>query len=361
MRVAGVIQDITKRKKAEEALHASQQLILGIINTIPIRVFWKDRNLVYLGCNTPFARDAGLTDPQDLVGKSDFQLGWREQAEAYRTDDREVIASGVPKLLIEESQTTSDGKLISLLTSKLPLRDAQGEISGVLGTYIDITDRKKMEVALKTSLHEKEALLKEVHHRVKNNLQVITSLLRLEGGKSRNPDTKGVLGEMQNRIRSMALLHETLYRSGNFARIDLQDYLHKLATQLFRSQNTAPERVQLDLAMVPAMIDIDQAIPCGLIVNELLTNALKHAFPEDRSGEIRLITSVTEDDRISLVVADSGVGLPVDLDVEHLDSLGLQLVSDLSCQLQGTFKMGPAATFTVTFAPRRNSATPFPS
>jgi PAS domain S-box-containing protein len=150
-KVTGIIvmtQDITERKRAEEALRASQQIIEGIINAIPVRVFWKDKNLVYLGCNAIFARDAGFAGPKDIIGKDDYQMGWREQAEKYRGDDRQVIESGCSKLLIEEPQTTPEGNTITLLSSKIPLRSSQGEISGLLGTYMDITERKRLEAQL---------------------------------------------------------------------------------------------------------------------------------------------------------------------------------------------------------------------
>ena len=135
-------KEIERRKRTEEALRSSQQLIEGIINAIPVRVFWKDKNLVYLGCNAAFARDAGFADPKDIIGKDDYQLAWRAQADLYRDDDRQVIESGCAKLLVEEPQTNPQGNAFTLLTSKIPLRDSQGEISGVLGSYLDITDRK---------------------------------------------------------------------------------------------------------------------------------------------------------------------------------------------------------------------------
>ena len=149
--LVGIVLDITKRKRAEEALRASHQIIEGIINAIPVRVFWKDRDLVYLGCNAIFAHDAGFVDPKDVVGKDDYQMGWRDQAELYRSDDCQVIESGRPKLLIEEPQTTPEGNTIVLLTSKIPLRSSEGEIIGVLGTYMDITERKRTEEALQES------------------------------------------------------------------------------------------------------------------------------------------------------------------------------------------------------------------
>lgn len=139
------IRDMTEQRQAQVELQAAQRLTKQIIDALPVRVFWKDKNLVYLGCNAVFARDAGLADPRDIIGKDDTQMVWREQATRYRDDDRQIIETGLPKLLIEEPQTTPDGHTITLLTSKVPLYDATGEISGVLGTYQDITPMKQAE------------------------------------------------------------------------------------------------------------------------------------------------------------------------------------------------------------------------
>ena len=146
---------------AKEA-HLESQLLKGIIRTAPVRVFWKDLNLVYLGCNDLFANDAGFTEPKDLIGKDDYQMTWRDQAELYRSDDRQVIASGVEKLLIEEPQTTPEGNSITLLTSKIPLRSPKGEIIGVLGTYMDITVRKHAEEQRDRLIVELQKTLAEV-------------------------------------------------------------------------------------------------------------------------------------------------------------------------------------------------------
>jgi PAS domain S-box-containing protein len=156
-----ILTNITARKRAEEELRESRQILEAVINTITVRVFWKDKNLVYLGCNTSFARDAGFEKPEDIIGKDDYAMGWREQAELYRGDDRAVIESGKQKLLFEEPQTTPSGEKIYLLTSKVPLQDANGEIIGVLGTYLDITARKKMEDALKESEERYRTILEQ--------------------------------------------------------------------------------------------------------------------------------------------------------------------------------------------------------
>lgn len=217
--------------------------------------------------------------------------------------------------------------------------------------------RQEGDRALHASLRETEALLKEVHHRVKNNLQVITSLLRLEAGRSHEPATRLVLKEMQGRIRSMALLHETLYRSGNFARVDMADYLRQLVTQLVRAQGGGETgSVKLILDLSPTRFEIDQAIPCGLIVNELVANSLKHGFPAGSSGEIHVFLGPDGGGRIRLRVRDTGAGLPADFQARRERSLGLQLVTDLVRQIGGQLEIAPdspGASFTVDLpAPR---------
>jgi PAS domain S-box-containing protein len=154
--------EITHLRRSEEALHESQQMLRSVLDTIPVRVFWKDRNSVYLGCNALFAQDAGLTSPKELVGKTDFDMGFRAQAELYRADDQAVMSSGVPKLNYEEPQTTPDGRRLWLRTSKIPLRNLEGQITGVLGTYEDITEQKAAEEALRHSEATTRALLAAV-------------------------------------------------------------------------------------------------------------------------------------------------------------------------------------------------------
>ncbi len=223
-----------------------------------------------------------------------------------------------------------------------------------------LEDEQRTSKALVASVHEKEALLKEVHHRVKNNLQVIASLLRLEGRRIDHDITKSVLTEMQGRIQSMALLHETLYRSGKFASIDLALYLGQLANQLFRSLGGQPGAVQLNLDLAPVQVAIDQAIPCGLIANELISNSFKHGFPDGGTGDLWICLRPADDGAtVTLSVRDSGAGLARDFEARRQRSLGLQLVSDLARQLQGGLAIGPGpqAVFDVTFPPSRTQNT----
>lgn len=213
----------------------------------------------------------------------------------------------------------------------------------------ELSERNQAEAALASSLREKEDLLKEVHHRVKNNLALIVSLMRLEAGRSREAETRATLKEMQGRIQSVVLLNEALYKTESYSRVKLADYLRQIANHLFQAQNANTGAVRLALDLAAVEVPTKEAIPCGLIVNELMTNSLKHAFPGGRSGEIRVDLKREEPGRVRLRVSDSGQGLPEGFASKPRDSLGLDLVSDLAKQLQGALEIGPGATFTVTF------------
>jgi PAS domain S-box-containing protein len=250
-----------------------------------------------------------------------------------------------------------DGSIYWVDTTIVPFLGGDGQPLQYVAIRTDITDRKQALDALLGSLREKEALLREVHHRVKNNLQVITSLLRLEAGRIEHPVTQSVLREMQGRIRSMSLLHEAIYSSGSYAHIDLAAYMREVVTQLFRSVEAQPRRIELQLALTQVRLGLDQAILCGLIANELVSNCLKHAFPDGRAGVVQVeLSAVDGGTGLRLTVKDDGVGLPVDFDTRRAESLGLQLVADLTDQLQGTLATGPgrAATFVIGFAPVLN-------
>ena len=256
--------------------------------------------------------------------------------------------TGTPFAPMEIRVRCKDGsEKIAVASAARYSPDADAEHLVVL---FDITQRQLAEQAIQTSLLEKEALLKEVHHRVKNNLQIISSLIRLESGRSNQPEVQSVLSDMQGRIRSMALLHESLYRGQSFAQIDLGQYIRQLAIQVFKANlsKTAPVELQLDIAPVSATLD--QAIPCGLLANELITNALKHGFPCDQSGKVVVQLLALEDSaRWRFSVSDSGVGLPADFEVRRQGSLGLQLASGLAQQMGGELHIGPDATFSVDF------------
>lgn len=214
----------------------------------------------------------------------------------------------------------------------------------VLATIVDITERRRTRQRLESALQEKTVLLNEVHHRVKNNLQVISSLLNLQSRHLEDNQARAILNESQNRVRAMALTHQLLYERKDFSHIDLGEYLQRLAQLLVGSYRGNAGRVNLRLDAPPARIalDFERAIPCGLVVNELAVNALKHGFPEDRSGEV-VVQLAQEDETVLLAVEDNGVGLPPDFDLNSVQSLGLQLVPLLVDQLQGELEIRPRA------------------
>lgn len=199
-----------------------------------------------------------------------------------------------------------------------------------------VAERQRAETQIQASLQEKEVLLKEIHHRVKNNMQVISSLLRLQSGAINDPHIREIFGESQNRIRSMTLVHEKLYQSPDLAKIDFQEYVTLLVNSLFHSYGVSQTKVNLRIEVTVTRLAIDTAIPCGLIINELVSNALKYAFPGERIGMITVRVTYIQSNLIELTVADDGAGMPADLEPENTDTLGLQLVRTISEeQLQG--------------------------
>jgi PAS domain S-box-containing protein len=217
--------------------------------------------------------------------------------------------------------------------------DAQGRPDRIIGIDLDITDRKKAEATLRASLEEKTALLKEVHHRVKNNLQIVTSLLNLQARELQHPAARDALRETQSRIRSMALLHETLYREGSVARIDCAVYLGHLCAHLGQTFATEPNRIELVSRIDPLKLGLDEAIPCGLIVNELVSNAFKYAFPDGRGGRITVELHSAAGGMAILSVTDDGVGLPPGFERAARNSLGLELVQGLARQINATLEI----------------------
>ena len=191
----------------------------------------------------------------------------------------------------------------------------------------------KMTADLKettASIKEKEVLLGEIHHRVKNNMQLISSLLKLQSAGIKDKQVAEVFKESQERIRSMALVHEKLYRSKNFAEIDFSEYIKTLVISLFRSHGTDVDKIKLKIEAKEVSLDLENAIPCGLIINELISNALKYAFPEDREGEIRITLRPINGDELELLVGDDGIGMPQDLDFSKTEKFGLELVRILA-------------------------------
>jgi two-component sensor histidine kinase/HAMP domain-containing protein len=215
----------------------------------------------------------------------------------------------------------------------------------------EVAERKGAEEQARASLQEKEVLLKEIHHRVKNNLQIITSLLNLQTDQVKDTGTLRALRDSQARVRSMALIHEKLYQSKSLAKIDFGEYVQSLVNDLFRSYQRSLGVIELDVQVDEVALNLDYAVPCGLILNELITNALKYAFPNGRKGVLHIELRTELNQTLHLRVADNGVGLPAGLDVFTSKSLGLQLVNSLVAQIGGTLAVesGEGAGFLVSF------------
>jgi len=220
------------------------------------------------------------------------------------------------------------------------------------GFITDITQRKQSEEQIKASLHEKEVLLKEIHHRVKNNMQVICSLLNLQSGSIRDPEALALFRESESRIRSMAMIHEKLYQNESLAQVDFSEYLSSLSALLFTTYVAHPAAVRLTTRLDSVFLDIDTAVPLGLIVNELVSNSLKYAYPEGSRGVVELMLRAGPENQYTLSVRDQGVGLPAGFDMNNTDTLGLHLVDILSAQLGATFSVesdGHGTIFKVVF------------
>lgn len=335
------------RKQGEAELRASNERRRAILETAMDGFWLADRQGRLLEVNQTYARMSGYT-VEELLRLKIPDLEANETATETAEHIERIVKNGEDRF--EARHRRKDGSVFDVEVSVQHRPDDGGTLVCFLH---DITEHRLAEEALRASLQEKEALLKEVHHRVKNNLQVITSLLRLESSRTEEGGARRVLKDMQGRIMSMALLHETLYRTGIFSRVDLANYLQRLASQLFRAQNVTPGQAVLVFELSSVQVDIDQAIPCGLIVNELLANSLRHAFRDGHGGHVTLHLEQETDGWVRMRVSDTGVGLAADFEARRSRSLGLQLVSDLARQLGGRLEVGsgPGAAFTTVFSP----------
>ncbi|EKQ52054.1 MAG: PAS domain S-box [Methanobacterium sp. Maddingley MBC34] len=257
---------------------------------------------------------------------------------------------------VKESQLKEQCELELLSKEKNPLfvslnsiiiLDKEGKFKEFRSVIIDITEGKVAEKEIEKSLAEKEILLKEIHHRVKNNLQVISSLLNLQSEYIKDKTDQELFRESQTRARSMALIHERLYQSTDLRSIDFGEYIKTLTFNLYNTYGCKPDDIQLNLDLEPIPIDINTAIPCGLVINELLSNAMKHAFPGDRKGEIN-IKFHQKDHELILSVQDNGIGLPPDMEFENISSLGLKLVNTLVSQIDGEIEINSDSGTNVT-------------
>lgn len=328
-------QKVIERKRAEEALRESEGKLTGIVDSVTDQMIMVDEHFNIVWVND-VAR--ALFRP-DLVGKKCyFAYHGRE-----RICDKCIVKECFEDGRVHEFETEITGTdgipRVFWGTASVAARYEDGRPRMVVEFLRDITDRKRAEEQIKASLREKEVLLKEIHHRVKNNLQVISSLIRLQSQYMQDKRDVEIFRESQNRIKSMALVHEKLYQSEDLANINFHEYVSLLVNGLFRSYGVNTEKITLKTDIEDIMLGVDVAIPCGLIINELVSNSLKYAFPEDKEGEIKITLRTLDESAMELTVADNGIGMPADTNFGSSESLGLKLVTILTNQIDGELEM----------------------
>lgn len=351
-----ILNNLEKRSKdreREEALRESQRALTTLLSNLP--------GMAYRCTNEKkFTIEWVSEGCYDLTGYTPAELEnyKTSYAQLIKEEDRERVWITIQKALkesrpfqIEYRIITKDGKEKWVWEQGREVATRKGERLALEGFITDITERKQAEEQLKTSLKEKEMLLKEIHHRVKNNLQIITSLLNLQSRYIKDEQTLEMFKESQNRIKTMALIHEKLYKSKDIARINFAEYINNLASHLFHSYGISSKTISLKVNVDNILLDVDTAIPCGLIINELVSNSLKYAFPGGKQGEIRVDFRAEKNNNFVLIVADTGIGLSEEVDFRRTETLGLQLVCILTEQLGGNIELNreKGTEFKITF------------
>jgi PAS domain S-box-containing protein len=329
LRVAGCCQDVTEQRETER----SRDHFADIARTTDDAIIGLTPKLTIESWNAGATNLFGY-EPEEVIGKPATILAHPLSVEELERTLR-LISAGEHVAHYEMPHVRKDGSTFTASVTMTAIRGRDGKVTGLSKVLRDITERLSFENQLKASLQEKEVLLREIHHRVKNNLQVISSLLNLQVSTEASPTTRRGLLESQSRIQSMALVHQLLYESRDLGHIDFTEYLRTLAARLLGTYNVGPRRIDIRVEGEPLSLEIDRAISCGLIVNELVANAIEHAFPDERSGHI-YINVKRDGSRVVLTVRDDGVGIPAPFTLERVHSFGLQIARTLTLQLEGT-------------------------
>ena len=349
--VVVILRDVTGRKKAEEKLRDTEMKLSQATSLAKLghwdyelssgEVFWTDE--VYEICELK-AGKIKLT--------FEIFMDFIHPEDRFKVEDTVQLSIKTSKAFDTEFKfITSKGNLrYGHIKGEVAI-DKKGDAVRLSGMIQDITERKRAEEQIKTSLAEKEVLLREIHHRVKNNMQVISSMLKHQADKIKDKKQFHIFHESINRVHSMALIHTLLYHSGDLSKISFQEYVPKLCNNLIFLYKAQKRGIEICYKIQDIHMTIESAIPCGLIINELVSNTLKHAFPEDRKGTIVVKMRRVRAKKIRLSVSDDGVGMPKEFDFENADSLGLEITHLLSYQIGGKIKhSGLIGTeFAITF------------
>jgi len=321
-----------------------------IYDSADIGMCLTDINRKFVKVNKAYCRTYGYTE-DELVGQ-EFTKVLPEHLRQYASDlhDR-YLRYETEESAGEWQVKCKDGSIKDIYVTAARMHSRSGQIFKVT-TVTDITEKKRYTQKLESILAEKEQLVREVHHRVKNNLNIVSGLLYMQAEKvEEQPKIYGLFTESINRIRTLSFIHEKLYKRDNLACIDLKDYLQSLASNIINTFSSSKAHIQLEMQLEAIEIDIDRCISCGLIVNEVLSNAFKHAFPQGQQGIIRLALR-QEAKKVSLEISDNGIGLPKGFRIESSGTLGMQLIHNLSRQLKAALEISasPGTAFHLSFS-----------
>jgi PAS domain S-box-containing protein len=343
--VIGAVQDITSQVAAKKKLEKEKELSDQIINSLPISFFMFDQKGNAIRWNDYFRKATGLND---------IKISYMDPLDYFPQDQKERVAEAV-KQVYEEGEATVQAKFRNADGTEVPFLYSASLFEGdhetyMIGTGQDISELKEYQEELDQSLKEKEVLLAEIHHRVKNNLAIISGLLQLEAFSVENEHTQKILKNSQMRIQSMATIHEMLYEAENFHDLSFEGFVEQIISSVREVYHQENQKISFSIDIKSINLNINQAVPCGLIINELITNAYKHAFDDKQEGYISIVGEKS-DSNIQFTVKDNGEGLPADFSIEKQSSLGFTLISSLISQLGAelTVKSGEGTTFVFSF------------
>ncbi len=326
----GVARNISKRKQAEEALQESLEKFRVIATNTPDHILLMDKDLQYTQIiNPPLGLEEG-----DMLGHTDYDFLSFEDADRLMKIKRQVMETG-SAIQLEIPLLTTSGEVHFFAGSYVPKRNVAGEIDGLIGYFTNVTETKRANEKIVAALREKEVLIREIHHRVKNNLQIMYGLLYMTTRRTEDPETAGILTDMMMKIKTMAQIHTRLYESKQFDKINMAGQIQDQMTDLSRIYASSGLEIACIVEAEEIFLSVDQAIPCALLINEVLSNAFKHAFRGRENGTIR-ISARQMDGAVHIRIEDNGSGIPKDVDMYRTTSLGMKLVRSLVTQLEGT-------------------------
>jgi PAS domain S-box-containing protein len=327
-----------EQNKSREGSTGLEESYYQIYEDIPVGIFRSTPDGTFLRLNPAMVRILGYPDKETLLRTNAVNL-YRNPQE--RVHWREMVESCGLEREAELCLCRYDGTDVWVQQSSRVKRDGDGTVLYYDGAIVDVSERRHAELQIHEAMKEKEVLLKEIHHRVKNNLQIISSLLNLQSFYLRDAYDRELFRQSQNRVKAIALLHEKLYRSAEITRIDFEDYLNSLMSSLFQSYKTSTAAIECVIGANNILLNIDTAIPCGLIVSELVANSLKHAFPDERAGRIKVMLNHLDQRTLRLSVCDDGIGMNKPIPSEMIGApMGWELVRTLTEQLGGSIEMG---------------------